>query len=150
MSTKLTATLLRGTWAPVHRGVKREDHCYYVWRDYVNQSESIINRHSSTISRRMRGLTLPPWEVVSYYAGEGTRCPEALVDGLRQYISDRYYSRTHREGLRAALLETLDDLPPEDAEDIRSYWHGDSLAHMWAVLQWYCLCEDYSNKHWNA
>lgn len=149
MRTRLTTDLLKRTRKSVRREVTQEEHYYYVWSRYVNQQLEPISRHTGTISRRMRGLTLPPWEIVSYYADAGTRCPAALENGLLQYIADRYYSRTHREGLRAALLDMLGELPPEDAEDIRSYWDGDSLAHMWAVLQWYCLCEDYSNRYWD-
>ena len=135
MRTRLTADLLQRTRKSVRREVTQEEHYYYVWSRYVNQQLEPISRHTSTISRRMRGLTLPPWEIVSYYADAGTRCPAALENGLLQYIADRYYSRTHREGLRAALLDMLGELPPEDAEDIRA---AIGTAIVWHICGQYC------------
>ena len=108
----------------------------------------MIALHTSTVGRHMRGITLPPWSAVGYYSNKGTRCPEELKDDLHEYIWLHYRSHAAAEGLRAALMQTLAELPEEDAEDIRTYWREDDLANMWAVLQWYALCADYADIYW--
>lgn len=143
-----TAMLMKWTRQPVRRQVTQGGHYDYVWASYLTHLCEMIELHPSTVSRHSRGVTLPPWRVVEYYAGQGTRCPKRLEDDLRGYIALHYRSRPAEVGLRAALMQTLAELPEEDAEDIRAYWCEDDLANMWAVLQWYSICEDYAAKCW--
>ena len=103
--------------------------------------------HTGTISRRMRGVTLPPWRSVTYYAETGSRCPAAPEHDLRDYIGRCYRSRAAKEGLRAALAETLAELPQVDREDVLAYCGDGDLARLWAVLQWHALCCDYADRY---
>ena len=71
-----------------------------------------------------------------------------MEDDLRDYIWLHYRSRAAAEGLRAALMLTLAEIPPEDREDILDYCGDSDLARLWAVLTWYCLCCDYADRNW--
>ena len=103
--------------------------------------------HIGTISRRMRGVTPPPWRSVTYHAETGSRCPAAPEHDLRDYIGRCYRSRAAKEGLRAALAETLAELPQVDREDVLAYCGDGDLARLWAVLQWHALCCDYAGRY---
>ena len=61
-----TAIVLRRTYQIVKStGITQMDHCEYIWRDYVNRKEDAIDISDSTISRRMRGMTLPDLSFLS-------------------------------------------------------------------------------------
>lgn len=143
-----TARLMQRTRQPVRRQVTQGLHHDCVWASFYKHRKEMIALHTSTVGRHMRGITLPPWSAVEYYSNKGTRCPEELKDDLHEYIWLHYRSHAAAEGLRAALMQTLAELPEEDAEDIRTYWREDDLANMWAVLQWYALCADYADIFW--
>lgn len=143
-----TSNLMQRTRQPVRRQVTQGGHYDYVWASYLTHLCEMIELHPSTVSRHSRGVTLPPWRVVEHYAGQGTRCPKQLEDDLHEYIWMHYRSRSAAEGLRAALMQTLDKLPPEDREDILDYCGDGDLARLWALLQWYSICEDYAAKCW--
>ena len=85
----------------------------------INHKDDAMDVHTGTISRRMRGVTLPPWRSVTYYAETGSRCPAAPEHDLRDYIGRCYRSRAAKEGLRAALAETLAELPQVDRRLLR-------------------------------
>lgn len=148
MKSTLTSVLLHRTHQVIKRlGIKQDDHYTYVWRSYIYAEEDSRDTSSSTISRNMRGLSLPPWSLVRHYAQGGTRCPDLLQDDLRIYISGHYRTQSLRDQLRNALIGMLQDIPAEDAEDIAAYWDVTDLAHMWAVMAWYCLCQDYAVRY---
>lgn len=131
-------------------GVTQVNHFFYVFRNYVDAKGDKTDRYPSTISRWMSGKVLPPWALVTHYAGHGTRCPEALVADLHEYIAVFYSTQSLRDALRAAIMEVLSILPTEDQEDICDYWDDRNLAHMWAVLLWYAMTYDYAAMTWSA
>lgn len=146
----LTAQMMRNTQKIVKPyGIIQEKHWDYIFADYINQNAD-IGYHSSTISRVMSGMTLLPWVMVRHYAGYGTRCPATLVSNLRAYIDAHYWDKQRREALWMVIMDVLVVLPPKDQEDIREYWDSGDLAHMWAVLLWYCICSDYAGQTWAA
>ena len=146
---KLTAKFLRKTQKIVKPyGLTQVDHWYHIFADYIESVDADYN--TCTICRMMSGKSLIPWAMVRHYAGQGTRCPAALIDNLHDYIADHYTTQALREALRQAILEVLAMLPPEDQGDIREYWYDDDLANMWAVMLWYCVCCDYAAQTWAA
>lgn len=149
MSTR-TARLMQRTRQPVRRQVTRGLHYDYVWASYLKSRKEMIERHPSTIDRHTDGETLPSWGVLTYYAEKGTRCPGKMKDDLHDYFWLHYRSRAAAEGLRAALMLTLAEIPPEDREDILDYCGDSDLPRLWAVLTWYCLCCDYSDRFWTS
>ena len=147
MSTRSSA-LTQRTHIRLARKIKQGMHYDNIWHCYLTRQVETDDLDTSTVSRHTRGVTLPSWKRVQYYAGTGTRCPAALEADLRDYIGRCYRSGEERAALRTALMQTLAELPEEDAEDIRAYWREDDLANMWAVLQWYALCADYADIYW--
>lgn len=143
-----TSVLTQRTHMRLGRKIKLGMHYDNIWHSYFTRQNETTDISESTASRHSRGVTLPSWERLSYYAGTGTRCPAALEVDLKDYIERCYRSGEERAALRAALMQTLAELPEEDAEDIRTYWREDDLANMWAVLQWYALCADYADIFW--
>lgn len=141
----LLSQLLLGTQKIVKPyGVTQVDHWDHIWKCYVNQN--VEKGSASTISRRMSGKILPPWEMVAHYAGHGTRCPAELEWDLREYITNHYATQPLRDALRAAIMDVMATLPSEDQEDIRDFWDDSNLANMWAVLLWYAVTSDYADK----
>lgn len=145
-----TSKLMQRTHIRLARKNKQGMHYDNIWHSYLTRQDETTNIDFSTVSRHARGVTLPSWKRVQYYAGTGTRCPPAMEADLRDYIGRCYRSGKERAALRTALMQTLAELPEEDVEDIRAYWHEDDLANIWAVLQWYCICEDYAEKYWTV
>lgn len=143
-----TARLMQRTRQPVRRQVTQGLHHDCVWASFYKHRKEMIALHTSTVGRHMRGITLPPWSAVEYYSNKGTRCPKELKDDLHEYIWLHYRSHAAAVGLRAALTQTLAEIPPEDREDILDYCGDSDLARLWTVLTWYCLCCDYSDKYW--
>lgn len=149
--TKFFGLIMRRTQKIVKRhGVSQTDHIFHVFRSYVNQKGDAADKNTGTISRWMSGKTLPPWDLVTHYAGYGTRCPEALVMDLHNHIMYHYNTQSLRNELRTAIMEVLSTLPKEDQEDICGYWEESNLAHMWAVLLWYAMTCDYAATTWTA
>ena len=143
-----TSVLTQRTHIRVGRKIKLGMHYDNIWHSYLTRQNETTDISESTTSRHSRGVTLPSWERLSYYAGTGTRCPAALEVDLKDYIERCYRSGEERAALRAALTQTLAEIPPEDREDILDYCGDSDLARLWAVLTWYCLCCDYSDKYW--
>lgn len=149
--TKFFAQLLRRTQKIVKRhGVSQVDHFFFVFRNYFNKKGDKTDRNAGTINRWMTGKVLPPWDLVTHYAGHGTRCPEELVRDLTEYISDYYGTQSLKNELRAVIMEVLSMLPLEDQEDISDYWDDGNLASMWSVLLWYTMTCDYAATTWSA
>lgn len=138
----LFGRLLRITYAASEAAEPIERYFASMFAGYYDQIDS--QPGSAAVNAIIRGNRAVPRKLLHYYRDpEHPRCPPRLAEDLAALADCFFSDAVRRSTLRQALEAFLQELPAEDAQDLRSSLCREDLVQMWTYLTWYALCGDH-------